>query len=197
MTNLGYNIDSKHVRLRLHKKLIPKFIQALPKGLGVTIYPVPKEKGKLVDENIRNLTFTATRRNPDPRCRKDMEDINNFLSKLNNIDPRIKLLSDKVTIKDQPNLMKKPWIKLETMLDSPKIVNDPEMQPFLKKAEQEKGNIRKVKVTESYLRDMEQIYKKMKKQVIKAEFNRNDLEEDKERDPETGEKVYTLRHGEI
>jgi hypothetical protein len=44
---------------------------------------------------------------------------------------------------------------------------------------------------------MEQIYKKMKKQFIKAEFNRKDLEEDKDKDPETGEKVYTLRHGEI
>ena len=195
MTDLGKNVSSKHVRIRLHKKLVPKFLASLPKGIGATIYPVPKEKGKLTDENIRNVTFTATRRNPDKACRKDIEDINNFLSNINNIDSRIKLLSDKVTTKEQPNLMTRPWIKLETNLDSPNLVNDGDMKHFREEALKQKG-IRKVKVTESYLQDME-VYMEAKKNFIASKFRRGDLEEDPKKDPETGEKVYNIRHGEI
>ncbi len=194
MTELGLNVSSKHVKIRIHKNLIPRFLQALPKGVGATIYPVPKEKGKLVDENVRNVTFTATRRNPDKSCRKDIEDINNFLSGLNNIDSRIKLVSDKVTVKDQPNLMTKPWIKLETNLDSPKVASDPELEQYRNAALKQK-DIRKVKVTEGYLQDMEQ-YMDAKKELV-SKFKRGDLEEDKKKDPETGETVYILRHGEI
>lgn len=194
MTNLGYNTEHKHVRIRVHKKLLPKFIKSIPRGFDVTIYPVVKEdKKQYYDENIRNITFNVTKRNPDPRCRKIGQDIDNFLASLSDIDPRIKLLSDKVTTKDQPNLMEKPWIKLETLLDQPGLAEDPEMDKYVSKAE----NVRDVKIKESQLKSLHMKYDRLKSEYIRTAFKREDLKEDEERDLETNERIYTVRQGEI
>lgn len=194
MTELGRVVDSKHVRIRIKKKLIPKFLSALPKGFDVTIYPVIKQnKRQYYDEDIRNVTFNVTRRNPDPTCRKSKEDIDNFLSLLNKIDPRIKLLSDKVTTKDQPNLMTEPWIKVETMLDAPGVKDDPEMQKYIKNAQ----NVREIKIKESNIAALHKQYERMKKEYVKTKFSKDDVTDTGERDLETNERIYTVRQGEI
>lgn len=194
MTTLGYNTEFKHVRIRVHKKLLPKFVSAIPRGFDVTIYPVMhQDKRQYYDENVRNITFNVTRRNPDPTQRKTKEDIDNFLANLNKIDPRIKLLSDKVTTKDQPNLMEKPWIKIETLLDAPGVKDDPELDRFISKAQ----DIREVKIRESQLRELNRRYKTMKREYIRTTFKKEDVKKTKERDEETNEKIYTVRQGEI
>ena len=194
MTTLGLNIDTKHVRLRLHKKLIPKFIAAMPRGFDVTIYPVAKtQKKQYYDPNIRNVTFNVTRRQPDPTQRKDKNDIDNFLSTLNRIDPRIKLLSDKVTIKDQPNLMEKPWMKIETLLDAPGVKDDPELDKFISKAK----DVRDVNIKASDIARLHERYNKMKKEYIRTKFSKDDVEDTGKRDELTNERIYSVRMGEI
>ena len=194
MTELGRVVDSKHVRIRIKKKQIPKFLSALPRGFDVTIYPVAKQnKRQYYDEDIRNVTFNVTRRNPDPTCRKSMGDIDNFLSMLSKIDPRIKLLSDKVTTKDQPNLMTEPWIKVETMLDAPGVKDDPELDSYISKAQ----NVRDVKIKESQIAHLHKQYESMKSEYIRTKFSKDDVTDTGERDLETNERIYTVRQGEI
>jgi hypothetical protein len=194
MTVLGRMVDSKHVRIRIKKKQIPKFLASLPKGFDVTVYPVIKQnKRQYYDEDIRNMTFNVTRRNPDPTCRKSMEDIDNFLATIHNIDPRIKLLSDKITTKDQPNLMTEPYIKIETLLDAPGVKDDPELDKYVSKAE----DVRDVKIRESQIAKLHKQYDEMKKEYVRTKFSKDDVTDTGERDDETNERIYTVRQGEI
>lgn len=194
MTNLGHNCESKHVRIRVHKKLMPKFLAAIPKGFDVTIYPVHKpDPRNFYDENIRNMTINVTERFPDPRFRHTKEDIDTFLASLNKIDPRIKLISDRVTTKDQPQLMTEPWIKIETLLDKPGLAEDSEMDKLVSRAE----NIHEIKIKESQLKQLNDYYQKSKKEFIRTRFKSENLKQLEERDEETGEKQYLVRMGEI
>lgn len=194
MTNLGYNTEYKNVRIRIHKKLLPKFLKSIPKGFDVTVYPVLKpDPRQYYDDNVRTVGFNVTKRNPVPQFRKTIEDIDNFLANLNRIDPRIKLLSDNATIKDQPNLLEKPWIKIQTLLDQPGLAEDPEMDKYISKAE----NVREVKIRESHLKFLQKRYESQKKEYIRTNFKKEDLKEEKERDPDTNERIYTVRSGEI
>lgn len=173
---------------------MPKFLASIPKGFDVTIYPVHKpDPREYYDENIRNVTFNVTKRNPDPLCRRTKEDIDTFLSSLSNIDPRIKLLSDKVTVNDQPQLLVKPWIKLETLIDAPGLAEDPEMDKYISKAQ----NVREAKIKESDLRILQNRYQRLKKQYLRTNFKKEDLKPIEERDEETGEKQYLVRQAEI
>jgi hypothetical protein len=188
MTELGRVVDSKHVRIRIKKKLIPKLLSRLPKGVDLTIYPVNKE-----DEDLRNMTFNVTRRFPNPLERKDKNDIDNFLSILSKIDPRIKLVSDKVTQRDEPNLMVNPWIKIETLLDAPGVKNDPELDKQISKAE----NVHDVEIRESHIAELHKEYDRMKSEYIRTKFSKEDVIDTGKRDLETNEKIYTVRQGEI
>jgi len=189
-----YNVDTKHVRLRLHKKLIPKFLSQVPKGFDVTIYPVDKkQKKQYYDQNIRNVTFNVTERFSDPKFRKYKNDIDEFLAGLNKIDPRIKLLNDKVTTNDQTNLMKKPYIAIETLIDKPGMMDDPIMDKYASKAK----NIRDIDIKASNLAAIHKQYEDMKKDYIRTKFSKDDVKDTGRIDEATGEKIYSVRQGEI
>lgn len=173
---------------------MPKFLAAIPKGLGVTVHAVPTESRRRVyDDSIRNVTFTATDRMPDRELRHNKNDIDKFLTELSTVDSRIKILNDRVTVKDQPDLIARPFVKVETMLDHPDLVNDPDMQKHLKNAK----NVREQAVTEGWLQEQEHIYENMKRDFIATKFKRKDLKKAKARDPETNENIYYVKSGEI
>jgi hypothetical protein len=189
---LFHNTEYKHVKIRVHKKLLPKFIASIPKGFDVTIYPVPGHR-KEFDQDVRNMTFQVTRRNPNPLFRKRGEDIDRFLNNLSIIDPRIKILTEKITTKDQPNLMDRPYMKIETLLDQPGLAEDLEMDKYLSTAE----NITEVKIKQSEVDALEKYYEKHKGEYIRTKFKKGDLRDDGEKDPETNEKIYKVRQAEI
>jgi hypothetical protein len=192
MDPLFHNTEFKHAKIRIHRKLLPKFIAAIPKGFDVTIYPVPGHR-KEFDQDIRNITFNVTKRNPDPMFRKTGEDIDRFFSILSRIDPRIKLLSEKITTKDQPNLLERPYIKLETLIDAPGLAEDPEMDRYVSNAE----NIQDVKIKQSEIDALEAHYEKYKEKYIRTKFKTEDLKDENERDPITNEKIFKVRQAEI
>lgn len=187
--SLSNNTEFKHVRIRVHKKLLPKFLNSLPRGFDVTIYPVAKYQ----DESNRDMTFNVTNRFPDPTCRRTKEDIDRFLTTLSNIDPRIKLLSDKITKKDQPDLLERPTIKIETLLEQPNLVDDPDMQNFISKAR----NVREVEIRQGQIKGLQQRYEQYKEQFIKTKFHRGAFKDTKKRTEETNEKIYKTIQGEI
>lgn len=189
---LSWNTEYKHVRIRVHKKLLPKFIAAIPKGFDVTIYPVPGHR-KEFDQDVRNMTFNVTDRNPNPAFRKRGEDIDRFLSRLNRIDPRIKLLTENISTNDQPNLIERPYIKLETLIDQPGVAEDPDLDKYLSIAQ----DIREVKIKQSQVNALEERYEKAKNQYIRTKFKSEDLKDEGERDPETNEKIFLVRQAEI
>lgn len=188
-----FNVKSKNVRIRIKKNQIPKFLRALPKGFDVTIYPVDKKnKKQYYDENIRNITFAVTDRFPDPKFRRHGEDIDEFLANIHKIDPRIKLLNDKVKPNEQNNLLTEPWIKIETLLDKPGM-HDANMEKYTSKAK----DVREIPVRASEINKLHKHYDKIKSEFIKTHFKREDVKDTEERDPNTGEKLYLVRQGEI
>lgn len=188
-----YNVQSKNVKIRIKKNQIPKFLAALPKGFDVTIYPVDKKnKKQYYADDIRNVTFSVTDRFPDPKFRHYGEDIDKFLSNIHKIDPRIKLLNDKVKPNDEQKLMTEPWIKIETLLDKPGMHNS-DMEKYTSKAK----DVREVQIRASEINKLHKHYDKMKSEFIKTHFKKEDVKDTEERDPNTGEKLYTVRQGEI
>jgi len=177
-----------------------KFLMSFPAGFVVRVYAPPTEDPthplNYVPSNIHTVTIQCNERNPNPRERLHMHDIDDILSRLTEVDRRIKIVSDKVTKKEQPNLLEgkeENTMRVEHLIDSPAL--DGELDYLRSKAE----NIREVEVRQSSLQAMNSMYSKAKKDYIRSMFRNSEAEEQEERKVFDGrsEKVYKMRQAEI
>ncbi len=162
----------------------------VPSGLTVTLYaPQQTDPRQFIDKNEVNLTIVANENEPDPSFRRYKHDIDSFLSSINSIDNRIRILSDSVSTKDQPNLLTDWFLKNEVVLDHPGL--DGEMDHLRSKA----ANVRDVEVKESTLNDMQGKYEAMKKDYVRTTLK--DAKKTTKKDPDDDEAIFTVQVGEL
>lgn len=180
----------RHVHVYLPFESRDRFMATVPSGLTVTLYsPQVSDPRVFVDKNEVNLTIVANENEPDPSFRRYKEDIDRFLSSINTVDNRIRILSDSVSTKDQPNLLTDWFVKNEVVLDHPGL--DGEMDHLRSQA----ANVRDVEVKESTLNNMQSRYEEMKKDYVRTTLK--DARRTKKTDPDDNEPIFTVQVGEI
>lgn len=179
---------TRNVKLFVPFEIRDKLMANPPRGFTLRLYAPPKEPDQFVDENVVNVTIVVNENEPDPQFRRYKDDIDLYLSDIGSIDNRIKILSDKVTEKDQPDLIKNWFIKNEVMLDHPGL---DDMDELRSKA----ANQRDVEVPESQIMNMESQYERMKKDYVRTKLKH--AEDTGKVDPDTKQKIFRVRYGEI
>lgn len=180
---------AEHVRLRLPFDKRDQFMMNVPKGLSVRLYaPEQTDPSQWVDPDETNLTVVANANEPDPQYRRHKEDVDAYLATINTIDSRIKILSDKVTKKEQSNLMEAPFIKNVVLLDHPGLDDRDDLRS-------KAANKRRVEISESQLMNLEQRYDAAKKDFVRKKAN--DAEDTGKKDPANNEKIFTVEQGEL
>lgn len=178
-----------NVRLKLPYNLRDQFMQNVPKGLLVRLYaPQQTDPNMWVDPDEVNITVVANENEPDPLYRKHQEDVDQYLATVNTIDSRIKILNDKVSKHDQPDLMEDFFMRNLVVLDHPGLDDRDDLRS-------KAANKRRVEVTESQLMNLEQRYDNAKKEFVRKKLN--DAEDTGKVDPANNEKVFTVEMGEI
>jgi hypothetical protein len=166
----------KHIRIHLPFEKRDQFMMNVPNGLYVTLYaPIQQDERQWVDPDEVNITVVANAHEPDPQYRKHKEDVDQFLATINTVDDRIRIITEDITEKEQPNLIKDWFVKQEVMLDHPGL--DGELDHLRSKA----ANIHDIELTES------------QKDSLKAK----NAKETAKRDPITNEKIYAAQQGEM
>ena len=179
----------KHVRLHMPFEKRDEFMRAVPKGLLVTLYAPPQlDPNQWVDPDEVNITVVANEHELDPQYRRHKEDIDAYLATINTIDNRIRILSDTVTKKEQPNLLEDWFIKNEVVLDHPML---DDLDHLRSKA----ANIHEVEVTESQLTSLETKYDEAKKEFIHKNFT--NVRDTGKTNPATNEKIVASQQGEL
>ena len=179
----------KHVRIKLPFEQRDAFMSSVPKGLMVRLYaPEQLDPNQWVDPNEVNITVVANANEPDPQFRRHKEDVDQFLATINTIDSRISILSDSVTDHDQPNLIKRHFIRNTVLLDHPGLDDRDDLRS-------KAANKQRVEMTESQVSNLEQRYDNEKKEFIRKKLN--DVEETDKEHPITKEKIFTVEQGEI
>jgi hypothetical protein len=180
----------RHVHVYLPFESRDRFMATVPSGLTVTLYsPVQTDPRVFIDKNEVNLTIVANENEPDPSFRRYKHDIDSFLSAINTIDNRIRIISDSVSTKDQPNLLTDWYLKNEVVLDHPGL--DGEMDHLRSKA----ANVRDLEVKESTLNEMQNKYQEMKSDYVRTTLK--DTKKTTKKDPSDNEQIFTVQVGEI
>ena len=178
-----------NVRLKLPYNRRDEFMMNVPKGLLVRLYaPQQTDPGQWVDPDEVNITVVANENEPDPQYRRHQEDVDQYLAQVNTIDSRIKILNDKVSKKDQPDLMEDFFFRNVVVLDHPGLDDRDDLRS-------KAANKRRVEVTESQLMNLEQRYDEAKKEFVRKKLN--DAEDTGQVDPRNNEKIFTVEQGEI
>lgn len=179
----------KHVRLSLPYDRRDEFMLNVPKGLLVRLYaPQQTDPNQWVDPNEVNITVIANENEPDPAFRKHKEDVDAFLATINTVDSRIKILSDTVSKKDQPDLMEDWFMRNQVLLSHQGLDDRDDLRSRA-------ANKRRVEVTESQLMNMETRYDEAKKEFVRKKLA--DAEDANKVDPVTNEKIFTVEQGEL
>lgn len=179
----------KHVRLFLPFELRDKLMANTPKGFMMRLYaPQQTDPAQFVDQNEVNLTIVVNENEPDPQYRRYSDDLDRFLSNIQSIDSRIRILSDTVSKRDQPDLMDDWFIKNEVLLDIPGLDDRDDLRS-------KAANIRDVEVTESQLKQMETRYDEAKQAFIRTKLK--GAKSTNKQDPITKEKIFTVQQGEL
>lgn len=180
----------RHVRLFLPVDLRDKLMLSTPKGFLMRLYaPQQLDPNQFVDQNEVNLTLVVNENEPDPQYRRHAEDLDLFLSNIKSIDSRIRILSDSVSKKDQPDLLEDWFIRNDVILNHPGL--DGELDHLRSKA----ANVRDVEVTESQLKQMETKYDELKQEFVRTRLK--GTKETNKQDPVSKEKIFTVQQGEI
>lgn len=180
----------KSVRLFLPYEKRDQFMMNVPKGLMVRLYaPQQLDPNQWLDQNEVNITVVANENEPDPQYRKHQQDVDAFLSTVNTIDSRIKILSDTVTKKDQPDLWAEDWYMRNVVLLSHPGLDD--RDDLRSKA----ASKQRVEVTESQLMNIETRYDHAKKEFVRKKLD--DAKDENKTDPVTHEKIFSVEQGEI
>lgn len=195
----------KHVRLFLPVEKRDQFMMNVPRGFTVHLYaPQQTDPTQFVDQNEVNITIVVNENEPDPRYRTFRNDIDTYLSSIGDIDNRIRIISDNVTQNDQPNLVQDWFLKNEVLAIHPGFEAE-EDNSKMEKVKSKMANVKEVKVTESQLKAMDDMYKNVKKSFIKNRLMKagvkssddEEIRDSGQRDPETNEKIYLVKQGEL
>lgn len=179
----------KHIRLSIPVDRRDEFMLNVPKGLLVRLYaPQQTDPNQWVDPSEVNLTVVANENEPDPQFRRHKEDVDAFLATVNTIDSRIKILSDTVSKKDQPDLMEDWFMRNQVLLSHPGLDDRDDLRS-------KAANKRRVEVTESQLMNIETRYDKAKKEFVRKKAE--DAQDEHKTDPVTNEKIFTVEQGEL
>lgn len=179
----------RHVHVYLPFESRDRFMAAVPSGLLVTLYaPQQTDPRQFIDKNEVNLTIVANENEPDPTFRRYEHHIDEFLSSINTVDKRIRILSDSVSKKDQPNLIDDWFIRNEVVLDHPGL--DGELDHLRSKA----ANVHDIEVKESDLNEMQSKYQNMKEEYVRTVLK--DARKTTKVDADN-EKIFTVQVGEI
>lgn len=180
---------AKNVRLFLPYEIRDQFMMNVPKGLLVRLYaPQQSDPSQWVDPNEVNITVVANENEPDPQYRLHQHDVDFFLSTINTIDSRIKIISDTVSKKDQPDLIEDWYMRNVVLLSHPGLDDRDDLRS-------KAASKRRVEVTESQLMNIETRYDKAKKEFVRKKAD--DAQDEHKNDPVTHEKIFSVEQGEI
>lgn len=179
---------ARHVQLHVPVESRLRLMENPPRGFTLKLYAPPKLPNQFVDEETVTLTIVVNENEPEPQYRRFKEDIDDYLTGIGSIDSRIKILSDKVSKKDQPDLVEDWFIKNEVILDHPGL---DDMDDLRSRA----GNIRDVEVPESQVMNMEAEYERLKKDYVRTKLQ--NVEDTGKVDPQTGQKIKRVKYGDI
>lgn len=179
----------KHVRLFLPLELRDKLMVNMPKGFLARLYaPQQQDPSQFVDQNEVNLTIVVNENEPDPQYRRHSDDLDSFLSNIQSIDSRIRILNDSVSKKDQPDLIDDWFIRNTVLLDHPGLDDRDDLRS-------KATDVKDVEVTESQLKHMETRYDEAKKEFIRVKLK--SAKPTAKEHPTTKEKIFTIQQGEI
>jgi hypothetical protein len=161
-----------------------------PKGIDAFFYaPDPDPKRRLPD-NVCYATFYCAKITPHRQEQRYEDDLDELLANLGR-----RLLSDKVTKAQCPNLLEEPTVNMKTLVDSPLLDNDYDTQIRSKMK-----NVTRIPISQSHLmaiNDNLKRYRILSSSPRKQMDPSKDMEEQEQRDPETGEKVYMAKFGDV
>jgi hypothetical protein len=180
---------AEHIRIKLPFNMRDQFMMNVPKGLSVRLYASEQtDPNQWVDPDETNLTVIANENEPDPQYRRHKEDVDAYLATINTVDSRIKILNDKVTKKEQSNLMEAPFIKNVVLLDHPGLDDRDDLRS-------KAANKRRVEISESQLMNLEQRYDAAKKDFVRKKAS--NAEDTGKVNPANNEKIFTVEQGEL
>ena len=177
----------RNVKVRMTMEERIKF--KCPRGVDAFFYgPDPDPKRRLPDD-VCYATFYCAKVTPHREEQRYEDDLDELLANLGR-----KLLSDKVTKAQCPNLLEAPTVNMRTLVDSPLLDNDYDTQ-----IRSRMKNVTKIPIPQSHLLA---INARLKRYGIlysspRKELLPKDMEEQEQRDPGTGEKIYMARFGDV
>lgn len=179
---------ARHVKLRMTMEERMKF--SPPKGIDAFFYGPDPDPSKRLADDICYATFYCAKVTPHREEQRNEDDLDELLANLGR-----KLLSDKVTKAQCPNLLEEPTVNMKTLLDSPLLDNDYDTQ-----IRSRMQNVTRIPISQSHLmaiNDRLKRYRILYSSQRKEMDPTKDMEEQEERDPATGEKVYMARFGDV
>ena len=172
---------ARHVKVRMTMEERIRFTP--PKGIDAFFYA-----SKYPD--VCYATFYCAKVTPHREEQRYEDDLDELLANLGR-----KLLSDKVTKNDCPELLEEPTINMKTLVDSPLLDNDYDTQIRSKMK-----NVTRIPISQSHLMAINsrlQRYRILSSSPRKEMDPTKDMEETEERDPVTGEKIYYAKFGDV
>lgn len=177
----------RHAKVRLTMEERIKF--QLPKGIDAFFYAPDPDPKRRLPEDVCYVTFYCAKVTPHRQEQRYEDDLDEVLANLGR-----RLLSDKVTKTQCPNLLEEPTVNMKTLVDSPLLDNDYDTQIRSKMK-----NVTQIPISQSHLmaiNDNLKRYRILYSSQRKEMDPKKDMEEQEERNPE-GEKVYMARFGDV
>lgn len=176
----------KRVRLRVHKKLLPNLMMAIPKGFVMTIHP-PNET---VHEHEINATFQVNEINPDPKYVAYKADIDSFLANLGRIHSSIRVVKDNLSDKECGVEMP-PQSFVDALLAHPGLEGQND------KLRSRAKDVIDVDIPENEVKGLKAAYEQEKKKFITTRLNDAFIEDTGKDDPQTGQRLFRGKIGRI
>jgi hypothetical protein len=160
-----------------------------PKGINVFFYGPSKDPSKRLPPGVCYATFYTAPITPHREEQRYEDDLDELLANLGR-----RLISDKVTRKECPELLEEPKVNMRTLVDSPLLDNDYDTQ-----IRSRMKNVTKIPISQEHLAAINrrlELYKSFCSSPRKC-MDPKDLEEQEQRDPVTGQKVFLARFADI
>jgi hypothetical protein len=160
-----------------------------PKGINCFFYGPSKDPSKRLPPDTCYATFYCAKITPHRNEQRYDDDLDELLANLGR-----RLLSDKVTKAQCPELLDEPKINMRTLVDSPLLDNDYDTQ-----IRSRMKNVTKIPISQEHLKAIDdhlQRYRVLYSSPRKK-MDMKDIEEQPERDPLTGQKVFLARFADI
>lgn len=177
----------RHIRVRMTLEERLRFRP--PKGINVFFYGPSKDPKRQMPADICFATLYCAEVTPHRNEQRYEDDLDEVLANLGR-----RLLSDKVTKAECPELLETPTMNMRTLVDSPLLDNDYDTQ-----IRSRMKNITKIPIDQAHLKAIDdhlQRYRILYSSPRKS-MDLKDLEEQEKRDPITGQKIFLAKFGDI